>query len=585
MVQQLPHLCWNVIPKEDFQIRSQNLFTSVANTLKNTLGPYGSTSIIETHNDYKVTKDGWNVLKSLHFNNPVEENILMLLVNIAQRVVRKVGDGSTSSVVAANYLLQTLTEASNNMNIRSKELLKTLEKVTALLEEEILHNTRRIDVNGDFQEIYDLAHVSTNGDDEIANLLKEAYQATRSTSVHFTKSRSYKNELEIIDGYQSKIGYLDPTFVNTDNDTGDYTNIDVIMFDHILEREYHFDFLLEAINKAREKQIGILLIAPNFDSAMHETFAAICNQERSQTGKHHFLVGRAVMTNNHDANMFKDLSALVGAKIVTENVVNEFNKKRIPREEREKGFNTRLAGEANEYIDTNPLNYVGHVGRISLGKRSTLFQDFTHRNENEFELCLQDAKAKLKAQQELDEETAIINQDGHHLEERLIKLNCKTALIKAGGRTTLEKGANYDLLEDAVKACASAFKDGYTYGGNLSISVACTNVLDKHAKGDITLSDTETVIIKSIFEAFKNVFNDVLSNANLVDGEFDYTYEALVEKAMDGNGCFNIVTAEYDNKVINPSMTDIEILKGAISIVSLMVSSNQYISITPNINL
>ncbi len=580
MTNQNPFLATNVISKEMFDSRSERVFDFVADTLANTLGPYGSTTIIETHNDYKVTKDGWNVLKALHFSNPVEENILMLLVNIAQRVVRKVGDGSTSSVVAARHLLNTLVKYTKENKVRSKVLLDDLKYVTELLVEEIQRSNKRVDMEGDFQEVYDLAHISTNGNDEIATLLQQAYQETRSTSIQYAKSRSSKNELEVIEGYQSKIAFLDPIFVNTDNETGVYNNPLVLMFDHTVEKEYHLDFIMDLYMKANAQSRPLLIIAPYYDNAMHETFGYICNKEKNEYGEHHMLVSRAALLTNHEKNMFKDLSALLGAKIVTENIINEYKKKTVSREERERTYDTRISGEANEYIEINPADHLGAVGTVTLGKRFTLFQDFVNVNTHELEMCKLDAANKLKAQQERDEETAIINHEGFNLEERVIKLRCKTAIIKAGGSTTLEKGANYDLLEDAVKAAASAVKHGFNLGGNLSIMNAVETLQQRQLENKVTLTAQQIELINRIDGAFFKVLEDVVTNA-----QTDIKAGEILDNAALGKGCYNLVTGEYDGKVINPTMTDVEILRGAISIVSMMASSNQYISLSPTIEV
>lgn len=568
----MPYLTWNVIGNEEFNDRSKRVFSSVANVLSHTLGPFGATSIIETSHEYKVTKDGWNVLKSLHFNSPTEENILMLLSNIAQQVVRKVGDGSTSSVVAAHKLLEEMSTIFEGTNIRSKTLLDTLTKVSNRLVAVIEQVSTQVDREGDFQEIYNLAYVSTNENAEIASLIQQAYQATRIPSIQYEKSRTANNELEIIDGYQSKLSYYDRIFVNTDNETGVYDNVNIVMFDHTIDKEYHFEFILELIMESRKKEGRLLILAPFFDTAMGETFATICNQEKSQTGTHYLLIGRAHLLKNHDQNMYKDLSALLGAKVVTENVINEYNKKRLDREEREKTYDPRLSGEHNEYINVDPLHYQGHVGKVTLGKRFSLFQEF---DSTDVELLKQyelDAANKLAAQEAIDEELNSVNHDIFSLIERVNKLQCKTAVIKAGGATSLEKGANYDLLEDAVKATSSAYKHGYNLGGNLAI-VKAAELLSAE-------DELEARILVGIRDAFKSVFQTVLSN-----GQLEFNYDTILGKAIEDNVCLNIVNGEYDGTVINPTKTDVEILKGTISIVSLMLSSNQYISLTPNLEV
>lgn len=579
----LPRLGWNVISKDEFEGRSKRIFEIVADVLSKTLGPFGATTIIERNTtEYKITKDGWNVLKSLRFSNAVEENILMLLVNIAQQVVRKVGDGSTSSVVSAHQLLEVMSGIFKEHNVRSKVLLEKLNKAADLIAERIKATANVIDREGDFSEIYNLAYVSTNENEEISRLIQQAYQATGSPSIQYAKSRTAKNELEIIDGYQSKMSWLDATFVNTDNESGDYQNVTTVQFDHTVEKEYHLDFILDLRLKVMNEGKRLLVIAPYFDTKMLETFAAICNQERSQTGSHHLLVARASLIKNHDFQMYKDLSVLLGGKVVTENVINEYVKSRVPQEERDKTYDPRLNGEVNEYISVDPQDYLGHVNKVTLGKRYSLFQDFTKTNKHELELAVSDADSKLAAQEAVDNELNTLNHDAIDLRERVMKLKCKTAIIKAGGSTTLEKGANYDLLEDAVKAAESAYKNGYNLGGNLAITLAVEDILVEHYQDvlELELEDIDVWILNGIKKSFENVLQTVIDN-----GQLDYSVEEIINQARHTGKCLNIVTGEYDGSVINPAMTDIEILKGTASIVSLMLSSNQYISLEPKIEV
>ena len=573
----LPQLGWNVIGKEDFEARSRRVFEIVANVLSKTLGPYGATTIIESAtSEYKITKDGWNVLKSLRFSNPVEEQILMLLVNIAQQLVRKVGDGSTSSVVSAHQLLEVMSGIFAERNIRSKVLLEKLNKASDLISKRIAYKANVIDKQGDFSEIYNLAFVSTNENEEISRLIQQAYQATGSPSIQFTKSRTARNELEIIEGYQSKISWLDQIFINTDNETGEYQDVMVVQFDHLVEKEYHLDFIIALRNLAAEQGKRLLIIAPHFDTKMHETFASICNKERAQTGTHHMLVARASLIKKHDFQMYQDLGVLLGGKVVTENVINEYVKSRLPQEERDKAYDPRLNGEVNEYISTTPSDYVGHVLKVSLGKRFSLFQGFTKTNKNELELAISDANSKLVAQEAIDNELNTLNHDSIDLRERVMKLKCKVAVIKAGGATTLEKGANYDLLEDAVKAAESAYNNGYNLGGNLAITIAAEELISESMMDKIDLDSIDETILRGIATSFGNVLQTVIDN-----GQLGHDAKEIITNARDTGKCLNIVTGLYDGKVINPAMTDIEILKGTISIVSLMLSSNQYISLEP----
>lgn len=120
---------WNVISENEFKKRVRKVFEMVADCLSNTLGPYGSTTILEKFGDVHITKDGWQLLKKISFQDPTNANILQLLINISAQVVIKVGDGSTSSIIAADELLKAIENDSELRNVRPKELLDSLSTV------------------------------------------------------------------------------------------------------------------------------------------------------------------------------------------------------------------------------------------------------------------------------------------------------------------------------------------------------------------------------------------------------------------------------------------------------------------------
>ena len=44
------------------------------------------------------------------------------------------------------------------------------------------------------------------------------------------------------------------------------------------------------------------------------------------------------------------------------------------------------------------------------------------------------------------------------------------------------------------------------------------------------------------------------------------------------NRCYDLVTEVYSNDIINSCRTDIEILRSAIAIIGVIISSNQYLA-------
>jgi hypothetical protein len=52
----------------------------------------------------------------------------------------------------------------------------------------------------------------------------------------------------------------------------------------------------------------------------------------------------------------------------------------------------------------------------------------------------------------------------------------------------------------------------------------------------------------------------------------------IINKCLETETCYDLTTEEYNKEVINSIKTDIEIIKGSISMVGTLMSANQYIA-------
>ena len=77
--------------------------------------------------------------------------------------------------------------------------------------------------------------------------------------------------------------------------------------------------------------------------------------------------------------------------------------------------------------------------------------------------------------------------------------------------------------------------------------------------------------------AFCEVFTKVLGRKYTTEPEA--FLHGIVDEAIEKELCYDLITDTYSADVINPCHTDVEILRAATSIVALLLSSNQYISI------
>lgn len=546
---------WNVVNNEDFKEHISFVFENVADALKNTLGPYGSTTIIEKFGEMHATKDGWQVLKKIHFSDTTSESIMQLLFNIAAQVVIKVGDGSTSSIMAANTVLQELESSDLLTTLRPKDFIDALTVAVGKICEYISETANKIDkeIDPEYTDIKRLAMISTNGDETVSSIIQEIYKATDNPSIEFVKGKDPKTTYEIVDGYKANISYIDSIFAQNEEGECNINKPLILMFNHKLERSLHLQLIIQpAIQRAIAENRRLVVIAPHYDKYLLEYLASVISGEVKATGTTKVVYCRASLINNMSVQLYNDFAVMAGATVIGESHLQDF----YPLEE----------GEERELANVN--DFLGSVEYISIGTKTTLISGFTNRNENMYNTYLTDARAKYMEAEIRHREFGLVNNELYDLKQRISKLHGKMGIISVGGYSSMEKAALYDLVEDAVKACESAYNYGYNMGGNLIIPSTIRQLTPEN--------DTERTVFELLENAFRNVFKYVMANKY---PNHDDLINETIEKSIECGRTYNLITGEYDANVINSCLTDIEILKATTSIISLLVSSNQFLSI------
>lgn len=566
---------WNVVDDIPFHDRVRNVFNRVAGMLTNSLGPDGKNTIIEKFGDIHITKDGWNILKKIQFNESFDNTIVQLLVNIAAQVVIKVGDGSTSSIVAANELLKSIESAPELQKVRPKLLVDTLAKIAEQISSEILIRSKKIDISTPegLDEIYRLALVSTNADHPIANMIKTIYAETLNPSIEFLKSRTNRTYFEISEGYQSPVTFLDTIYINNSEDgTCDITNPLILMFDHRIDKENHFDPIISTVAEmALKANRRLVVIAPQYDNNLLNHIRTTSSIEMRSRNTTQTVYCRVALVSNAFQESFNDFSIMTGAQIIHEVDMMELLRGPQEKEEVIDGVVTMVP---QPYTPPSIDPYIGEVDRISIGGMTSTITGFPKRNETMYKIVTDDALAKYNKAEASNAELNVPNPEVYDLKKRVAKLRGKMGIVYVGGNSSLEKVANFDLVEDAVRACESAFNYGYNIGGNLIIPIVIEDLITE------VHDETEKLIYELFSNAFKSVFAKVLTNRYTTEGKEHVEY--IVERSVRERKVFNLITEEYSEAVINPCLTDMEITKAVTSIIALIMGSNQFLTIHPD---
>ena len=570
-------LKWNVRSNEEFKEIADAVFKQVAGALLNSIGPYGSTTIIEQFGETYITKDGWNILKRIKFDNQIEQNVLNLIERISAQVVIKVGDGSTSAVVGSQFLYDCFTSyitENESHNIRPKDLMEMISKAVEIICEEILKNAKKIDITTEegLDDIYKLALISTNTDKTISNIIREIYKETQNPHIEFYKSKDSRTHYEIIEGYQLNATYIDSIFTTNDEGLCEINKPLILMFDHKIDETHYNNIIRGALEISAEKKRRLVVLAPYFDAILLKKI-----QGRIEHAVRNFALSPDVyckvsLVNSNLQEEYNDFSIMTGGKIIRESDLEGF-------------LSDELRGDAPKL---NVADFIGEVDYASIGIQKSIFKGFESLNKPLYEIALRDAKAKYKKLLQTHQENSIVDSKLYEVKKRIAKLTCKVGIIHVGGYSNIEKRANFDLVEDAVKACESAFTHGYNNGCNLSIikaaleNISCVEDKEKLASlityNDFDNFDIEDKILACIASAFMGTYFTILYHKFVDDKKCD---EICLESIKLGK-CYNLITDKFDDDVINPCYTDIEILRASASIIGLLINSNQYISIQPD---
>ena len=161
----------NVVTKDTMrQIQSKTL-KELSNILVNSFGPNGSNACIKKENALsRYTKDGHTIIGALHYNGIIEQSIKDDVESITRHIVKTVGDGTTSAVILSSLILEAVIKLENE-GYNPTHIARTFETVVKEVSESIKASASELSL----QDVYDIAMISTNGNEFVSNTLKDIY--------------------------------------------------------------------------------------------------------------------------------------------------------------------------------------------------------------------------------------------------------------------------------------------------------------------------------------------------------------------------------------------------------------------------
>ena len=561
------YILTNSLSNEEYKKRTESALNCISSILEKSLGLYGSTTVVQDPIDgHFVTKDGYSILKKIKFGDEVSSTILSMINEISRDLVREVGDGSTSSVVTANYLFNLIKEKMNDEKstlhkVPPQTIMDTLNFLQNIIIDKLKERAIPI-TDENFDVIKNIATVSNNNDEYCGNIIYDIYKEIKDEGFIFLEnSHNEKDHYEILNGMEISRGYIDRCFANqNDKITCTFDNPYILMVDDTLD-DTDLNFILDCVIGpiVGQRMKPVVIIAKNYTIEFVNCWKI--NKSKNPDMKISLVDFRLDNYDNYD--IFEDLAIYLNARILNKRNFDVYK------------------SQTSEIIDKPSLiyNYLGQCDKVISNDKSSKFVGGRYKEEIvEFRLKSIDEKIKnIK----LEESKRSIDNDLFKLQKRKANLKAKIARLFVGGATELEKDTRKYLMEDSIFACKSALKYGYIPGCNLSICKIVEDIL----KEDNDYTSIELELLNIIKDSFYKCFERMLKNANIEENKIIEIYEKCIDEKM----IYNLKNIEEDfiheafenddeTTIINSVMTDIMIMKASFSIIGLLVTSNQFIS-------
>lgn len=204
----------NVVEEQATIGKIRSVLKIIAKVLCGTLGPYGSTTIIQdAQSHHFATKDGYDLMNRITFDDEVGRTILDIIRQVASNQVLTVGDGSTSAIIVANALFDALTSSHDLFkNVSPKDIVDILNDIAIFLTEDL--KKMATPVSDDLHELDTIAAISTNNDKELGRTIADIYKKIGKDGFISTDVvKTYeKDHIEIKHGIEIQRGYIDEVF-------------------------------------------------------------------------------------------------------------------------------------------------------------------------------------------------------------------------------------------------------------------------------------------------------------------------------------------------------------------------------------
>ena len=609
----------NIIPQEEFEGLVNEVFGVISDNLSKSLGPLGSSATILDGMMTEATKDGHAILMKYRFHNRYKRMIYNLIKAPCIRMNNTVGDGTTTSIVLTNALFKQYNGTPNNPGSKHafnalyrlpRQFNNAWDEIIEDLRNRVMEAATAIDPE-DYDTIYNIAYVTSNGNHEISKAIAETYKAAKSPSIKQKDSPTNKSYISPINGFDFPANLISDAFIRNQDLSATEKNIRVMIFDHKIETDMFQKVIVPINDVMRAMGNKLLILAPYYDAYMCDTVVdQYLTYEMRNKGGINLIMGQYAI-GKLEPNQLIDLATVLRAKVITQEMYNG------------------LANIMDKNIDTvvdrilNDATYsfyrlIGQAAEALLScTTGSIFRVENIQDDEKYQDALAHARRDLEAIiAKTDFEKQSYSAKIYEANARVLQLEMRNFIYYIGADSDLQKQIIWDSVEDVIKCVRSAIKYGIVPGCQITIARACRRAMfDLVPEGDnpqeFMSSASNDIrlrygILEMIHDAVCSVYAQVLHGANglgmikLIDG-WQHTENTpediarvenlamnkcseIIERSILSNKTFDLETLEYNEKIITSAETDSMVLSVASELIKILISGNQCIFLDSDVN-
>jgi len=504
---------------------------TLADAVKVTLGPKGRNVILDKKfGPPQVCSDGVTIAKEIELPDAFENMGAQLLKEAASKTNDAAGDGTTTSVVLAQAIInegfRNVTAGSNPMAIK-----RGIEKAVNAIVAEIKRMAVPVETR---ERIGQVASLSAH-EDAIGDIIAEAMEKVGKDGViTVEESKGLSDEIEYVEGMQIDRGYISPYFI-TNSDRMEATIEDPTIFITDKKISAVADLLpsLEKLLQVGRK--NVVIFAEDVDGEALATL--VVNKLR---GTLNVLAVKAPGFGDRRKAMLEDISILTGGTVISE--------------------------ETGRKLESATVQDFGQARRVTATKDETTIvegrgsEDMIRARINQIKTQIEETTSEF---------------DREKLQERMAKLSGGVAVIKVGAATEVELKEKKARVEDALSATRSAVEEGIVPGGGVAL-VRAQRVLDNLG----VLVPEEQIGVNIVRKALEQPLKLIVENS----GHEGAVVLNEVKKHADDYG-YDAEIGEFgpmmERGIVDPAKVTRFALQNAASVAAMVLTTESMITEIP----